>query len=39
MNMMEWMGVNGRFQDRPFTSKEGGEAGPAAPRPSSAQTS
>ena len=38
MDMMEWMCVNGRFQDRRFTSKKGGEAGPAAPRPSSAQT-
>ena len=39
MNMMEWMCVNGRFQGRWFTSKKGGEADPAAPRPSSAQTS
>ena len=29
--MMEWMCVNGRFQGRRFTSKKGGEAGPAAP--------
>ena len=36
---MEWMCVNGRFQNRRFTSQKGGEAGPAAPRPSSAQTS
>ena len=39
MDMMEWMCVNGRFQNRRFTSQKGGEAGPAAPRPSSAQTS
>ena len=38
-DMMEWMCVNGRFQSRRFTSKKGGEAGPAAPRPSSAHTS
>ena len=29
---MEWMCVNGRFQGRRFTSKKGGEAGPAASR-------
>ena len=38
-DMMEWMCVNSRFQDCRFSSKKGGEAGPAAPRPSSAQTS
>ena len=37
--MFWWMCVNGHFQDCRFTSKEGGEAGPAAPQPSSAQTS
>ena len=37
--MMEWMCVNSRFQGRRFTSKKGGEAGSAAPRPSLAQTS
>ena len=31
VDIIEWMCVNGRFQDRRFTSKEGGEAGPAAP--------
>ena len=36
---MEWMCVNGRFQNRRITSQKGGEAGPAATRPSSAQTS
>ena len=38
-DMMEWMCVNGRFQGHRFTSKKGAEASPAAPRPSSAQTS
>ena len=38
-DMMDWMCVNGRFKNRCFTSKKGGEAGAAAPRPSSAQTS
>ena len=38
VDMMEWMCVNGRFQGRRFASKRGGEAGPAAPRPSLAQT-
>ena len=37
--MMEWMCVNGWFRDSRFTSQRGGEAGPAAPEPSSAQTS
>ena len=31
VDIMECMCVNGRFQDRRFTSKEGGEASPAAP--------
>ena len=39
MEMMEWMCVNGLFRNRQFTSQKGGDAGPAAPRPSSAQTS
>ena len=39
VDMMEWMCVNGRFQDRRLTAKKGAEAGPAAPRPSPAQTS
>ena len=38
MDMMEWMCVNGQFQNLRFTSQKGDEAGPAAPRPSSAQT-
>ena len=38
-DLMEWMCVNGQFQGRRFTSMKGGEAGSAAPRPSSAQTS
>ena len=37
--VMEWMWVKRQFQGHRFTSKKRGEAGPAAPQPSSAQTS